>query len=176
MKRIFFIILAIILIFPGCTKKEPARTTGIDTIDNTIYQATSYFVYGFSFSGAKLISTTSNPGPDIVLYVNSDNLTPRLTLQSNNLKPSFYKYGEFADEEAAKLAFSNLKTFTATLWSDMADPINANQIWLYRSGSENYTKIRIISTINEIRNNIAYGECKFEWLYQPDGSSNFPGK
>ena len=175
MKRTYLILLVIFLVFPGCTKKEATRKSGIDTIDNIIYHSTTYFVYGFSFSEAKLISTTLNPGPDIVLYVNTDNI-PVLTLQSNNLNPSFFKYGEFADEAAAKLAFSNLTTFSASQWQEMAYPINANQIWIYRSGAENYTKIRIISTVNENRNNIAFGECKFEWVYQPDGSSTFPGK
>lgn len=161
----------------GCTKVEPTRTSGIDTIDNTTYQSTTYFVYGFSFSKAKLVSTNTNPGPDIIVYVNIDNLPHRLTLQANNLKPSFYKVGDFADEETARSAFNNLKTVSVSQWEDMADPINANQVWVYRTGgSECYAKIRISSTKNEIRNIIPYGECTFEWLYQPDGSLTFPGK
>ena len=58
----------------------------------------------------------------------------------------------------------------------MADPINANQVWVYRTGTETYAKIRIISTVNEIRDDMPYGECTFEWVYQPDGSLTFPGK
>jgi hypothetical protein len=116
------------------------------------------------------------PGPDITVYVNKDNSPYRLIFQANNLLPSFYKYGEFADEEAAILAFNNLTTFTASQWSDMADPLIPNQIWIYRSGTECYTKIRIISTVNDLRQNVAYGECKFQWVYQPDGSTTFPSE
>jgi hypothetical protein len=177
MKRTVFILSVLFLVLTGCTKKEATRTSGIDTIDNITYYSTTYYNYGFSFSKAKLVPTyPSNTGLDISLYVNTDNGTPRLTLQAENLKPSFFKVGDYADETTAQSAFDNLKTISVTQWQDMADPINPNQVWIYRSGSENYTKIRIVSTVNETRNNIAYGECTFQWVYQPDGSSTFPGK
>jgi hypothetical protein len=176
MKTTFYILLIAVSILTGCTKSEPTRTSGIDTIDNTIYQPNDPFVYGFSFSAANLVSTKASPGPDILLYVNTDNQTHRLTLQVNSLKPSLYKVGDFSDETAAKAAFGNLKTVQVTQWLDMADPIAANQIWIYRTGSDKYAKIRIISTLNEVRQLVPYGECTFEWVYQTDGSSTFPGK
>src|SRR5512133_405770 len=150
-KRVVFIVLLAVIIFTGCTKKETTRTSGIDTIDNTTHFSTTYYNYAFSFSGAKLVSTEITHGWDISLFVIVENQTSRLTFQANNLKPSFYKVGDFADEGSAKTAFDNLKTVSVSLWQDMADPISANQVWIYRSGSDTYTKIRIISTINETR-------------------------
>ncbi|MGD0754406.1 MAG: hypothetical protein ABR927_05025 [Bacteroidales bacterium] len=178
MKKRAFILLAMFSIITGCTKKEPTRTSGIDTIDNITYfsSTTTYYNYGFSFSGAKLIATTTTPGPDITIYVNVDNQTPRLTLQSNNLNPSFFKVGDFADEPTAQSAFDNLKTVSVTQWQDMADPINDNQVWIYKSGTEHYTKLRIISTVDSTMQSVPYGECTFQWVYQPDGSLTFPGK
>ena len=160
----------------GCRKDNTPRTSGTDTIDNTIYQSTTYYAFGFSFSKAKLIPTYPIPGPDITLYVIVDNQPYRLTLQARNLNPSFYKVGDFVDENAAKSAFNALNTVSVTQWQDMADPLNDNQVWIFRSGEEKFAKIRIISTINETRQGIAYGECTFQWLYQPDGSSTFPDK
>ncbi len=160
----------------GCTKKEATRTSGIDTIDNITYFSNTYYNYGFSFAGANLVPTTQNPGPDITIYVNVDNQVARLTLQADNLKPSFYKVGDFTDESAAQSAFDSLKTVSVTQWQDMADSINDNQVWIYRSGSDDYAKIRIISTVNETRQSVPYGECTFQWVYQPNGSSTFPGK
>jgi len=174
MKRTIIIFSIFLLLLAGCTKVEPTRTTGTDTIDNTTYTGTTYFVYGFSFSTAKLVSTENESAPDIIIYVNKDNTPYRLTLQANNLKPSFFKVGDYADEIAAKDAFDNLKTVSVTQWQEMADPIAANQVWIYRSGEERYTKFRIVSTVNEIRQTIAYGECTFQWVYQPDGSLTFP--
>ena len=174
MKRLSIILLAAITAFYSCKEDEIARTSGTDTIDNTTYQSTTYYVYGFSFSEGKLVSTMSDPGPDIVIYVNQDNTPSRLTLQANNMKPSFSKVGDYPDEAAAKTAFDNLKTVSVSQWSEMADPITPNQVWIYRSGNEKYTKFRIISTVNEMRQLIAYGECTFQWVYQPDGSLTFP--
>jgi hypothetical protein len=176
MKRQAFFLLAIISIFSGCAKKESARTSGIDTIDNTTLYSTTYYQYGFYFPGAKLVATTTTPGPDIILFVNNDSGTPRITLQSDNLNPSFFKVGDYSDAPTAQSAFDNLKTVSVSQWTDMADPITANQVWIYRSGSENYTKIRIVSIVNEMRQSVAYGECTFQWVYQPDGSLTFPGK
>jgi hypothetical protein len=176
MKRAIYNLLVLLFVVSACTKTEKSRTSGIDTIDNTTYQSTTYFVYGFSFSQAKLVSTIGSPGPDITVFVNNDSPPARLTLQANNLNPSFFKVGDFADENAAKTAFNNLKTVPVSQWVDMADPISANQVWIYRSGSETYAKIRIISTINEIRQTLPFGECTFQWVYQKDGSLTFPEK
>jgi hypothetical protein len=176
MKRPLFIILIFLLILSGCRKDNIKPTSGTDTIDNTTFQTTTYYVFGFSFSKATKVSTLENPGPDILVYVNSDNPPARLTLQANNLNNSFYKVGDYPDGSTAKSAFDNLKTVGAFQWVSMADPIYANQVWVYRTGSEHYAKIRIISTINEIRASLPYGEVTFEWLYQPDGSLTFPGK
>jgi hypothetical protein len=155
---------------------ETPRTSGIDTINSIVYLSTTYFVYGFSFSLAGKISTSGNPKPDITVYVNTDNLPYRLTLQAQNLNPSFYKVGDYADEQTASAAFSSLKTVVVSQWKDMADPINANQVWIYRSGTNKYAKIRIISTINEIRQGVQYGECVIQWVYQGDGSLTFTSK
>lgn len=176
MKRINYIVLAIIVAIASCTKTEKTRTSGIDTIDNIIHTSTSYFEYGFSFSQAKLISNLATPGPDITIIVVPDSLSARITLQTNNLKPSFYKVGDYADESTATAAFNNLKTVSVSVWTDVADPINPNQVWIYRSGSETYTKFRIVSTINELRQSVQYAEITFQWVYQPDGSLTFPGK
>ena len=162
MKRIIFILFVLVLILQSCTKKEPKRTSGIDTIDNTTHFSTTYFQYGFSFTGANLVATYPSPGPDITLIVNFNDLdVPRLTLQSENMLPSFYKAGEFVNETAAKSAFDNLKTVSVSQWLDMADPILPNQVWIYKSGTEHYAKIRIISTINETRQSVPYGEMYF---------------
>jgi hypothetical protein len=177
MKRIVSILIVLFTVLQACTKKEATRTSGIDSIDNITYFSTTYYNYAFSFPGAKLVSTNITHGWDISIYVNTDNVgNPRLTLQADNLNPSFFKVGDFQDETTAKAAFDNLKTVSVTQWQDMADPIAANQVWIYKSGTGTYTKIRIISTINETRQTIPYGECTFQWVYQPDGTSTFPGK
>lgn len=176
MKRIFAILCVTLVTFAGCTETPETPTGGITTIDNTVYISTTYYSIGFSFSAAKTISNIEDPGPDITVYVNKDIVPYRLIFQADNLLPSFFKYGEFTDEEAAITAFNNLTTFTVPQYADMADPVAPNQIWIYRSGTERYSKIRIISTVNEVRENVAYGECKFEWVHQPDGSTTFPPK
>ena len=127
--------------------------SGTVTIDNTTYQINTayYVIWVFIFSKAKKVSTLENPGPDITVYVNTDTPANRLTFQANNLNPSFYKIGDYPDAQSASDAFDNLKTVGNYQWTEMADPIAANQVWVYRTGTEYYAKIRIISTVNETR-------------------------
>ncbi|MDR2886649.1 MAG: hypothetical protein LBV26_01395 [Bacteroidales bacterium] len=176
MKQLFIILILVIAILPACKKDTAVRTSGTDTIDNTIHMDVTYFAYGFSFSQAKLIATTSAPGPDVVLFLNDDNTPSRLVLQANNRLPSFFKVGEYASDEEAKEVFNNLKTVPeAQQWFSIAEPIVPNQVWIYRANDEKYTKFRIIETVNEMMEDIvAYGECTFKWVHQPDGSVNFP--
>jgi hypothetical protein len=176
MKRSLFIILATLAILYGCKKDNATPTSGTVTIDNTLYGTGPYYANGFSFSKAAKISTIENPGPDISVYVNIDNPVSRLTFQANNLNPSFYKIGDYPDAASAISAFNNLKSVGTYQWVDIADPIISNQVWVYRTGSEQYVKLRIISIVNEMRNNLAFGECTFQWVYQADGSLTFPGK
>jgi hypothetical protein len=177
MKRLILSIFLAALFISGCKKDNSPAGSGTVTIDNTTYQSTTYYLYGFSFFQAKKVSTLEDPGPDITVYVNAD--TPPdtwLYLQANNLNPSFSKIGDFPDAESASTAFDDLKTVGNYSWSDLAQPIIPNQVWVYRSGTQTYAKIRIISTVNETRDNLPYGECTFEWVYQPDGSTTFPVK
>jgi hypothetical protein len=176
MKKSALIILFAGIVICSCKKENAISSSGTVTIDNKIYQSTTYYAYGFSFSKATKVSTLDTPGPDVVIYVNADAPPNRLTLQAANLNPSFYKLGDYTDGQSASAAFDNLKIVGNYQWTEMADPISANQVWVYRTGTECYAKFRIISTVNEIRNNLPYGECTFEWVYQPDGSTTFPVK
>lgn len=177
MKSLYIILLLSSAVLFSCKKDNSPSGSGTVTIDNTTYQSSTYYVYGFSFSKAKKVSTLENPGPDITIYVNAD--TPSdtwLYLQADNLNPSFSKIGDFPDAESASTAFDNLKTVGNYSWSDLAQPVAPNQVWVYKTGTPCYAKIRIISTVNETRNDLPYGECTFEWVYQPDGSTTFPSK
>ena len=182
MKRILFISIIVLAVSFSCSKDKTVPTSGTATIENTLYGQGPYYANGFSFSTAGPVSSLNDPPPDIVLYTNADDpANPKLTLQTENFKPSFHKLGDYPDAAAAVAAFNNLTAVGTYQWTDMADPVVDNQVWVYRSGSEKYSKIRIISTINENRPEVPslggqYGECTFEWVHQPDGSTTFPVK
>jgi len=156
----------------SCSREDSPATSGLVTIDNTTFLSQTYYVYGFLFSQAKLVTTIANTPPDITVDSDGTNLF----FQTNNFKPSFYKAGEYPDETTAKAAFNNLLTADVAQWEEWANPLKVNQIWIYRSGSERYAKIRIISLVSEERSGRNYAECTFEWVYQPDGTLSFPGQ
>jgi hypothetical protein len=171
---LLLVLLFQMLLMVSCKKDGTPDTSGIATIDNARSLGQTYYVYGFLFSQAKKVSTLDSPPPDITVDSDGTNIL----FMADNLKDSFYKAGEYSDAASAENAFNNLTSATVSesAWEGLASPIKVNQIWIYRSGTAHYTKIRIISLIAEIRSGNPYAECKFEWVYQPDGSLTFPGK
>jgi hypothetical protein len=172
MKNIFLILMSVSICMVSCKKEKEIPVSGIVTIDNTTRLSQTYYVYGFLFSRAELVSTLDNPPPDITVESDGTNLF----FQTNTLKNSFYKYGEYDNADEAIEAFGNLTTVSVTQWVGLAYPVEPDQIWIYRTGDEHYAKLRIISTVSEVREDHDYAECTFEWVYQPDGSLTFPGK
>jgi hypothetical protein len=172
MKTPFYIIVFVLLLSASCKKDDSPRTSGTATIDNVRGQ--DYNVNGFQFSTGQIVSTGKTPGPDIT--VDSTTMQPyRVIFQANNLRSSFHRYGDYPDENAAKTAFNELHSISVTTWIDLADPVLPHQIWLYRSGNDKYSKLRIISIArpdHPVQEHVV--EVTFEWVHQPDGSLNFP--
>jgi hypothetical protein len=178
MKSSFIIMLLLSVVLAACKKNDTPSASGTVTIDNTLSgnANTGYYSYGFLFSQAKKVSTLEIPEPDVSVYVNPGTSPASLTLQANNLNPSFSKIGDYPDAQSAIAAFNDLKTVGTYNWVEMADPIASNQVWVYRTGTPCYAKLRIISTVVDNTKTPVFGECTFEWVYQPDGSTTFPAK
>jgi hypothetical protein len=175
MRKVVLILIPILILMHSCKKEDVIPTSGTVTLNNTLAfnpVSQDYYAYGFLFSKAEKVTSNDTPAPDIM--VDSD--VTSIFFQANNFRNSFYKSGEYADEASAKEAFKNITEVNATQWLGMATLLKSNQVWIYRSGTEHYAKLRIISTVMEVRNNLDYAECTFEWVYQPDALSTFPGK
>jgi hypothetical protein len=177
MKNISLILLVLLCLLPACKKNNTPDTSGIITINNILeFNNThqTWFVYGFLFSEAKLVAKLRPTSPGV--SIDNDGTLANLILQEYNLENSFYKVGNFASAAAAGQAFNNLTSVSVTQWAEWADSIKANQIWIYRSGTEHYAKIMIVNTVSKDSIPRDYAECTFEWVYQPDGTLTFPGK
>lgn len=175
MRKTISILFILFLLLPSCNKKDDPDVSGTATINNELtldQQRQTYINYGFLFSEGKLVSNIDTPSPDIIIF--RDGLT--ISFEANNLKNSFSKHGEYTDQSLAKEAFNKLMSASVSQWLASAVPLKENQVWLYRSGTDKYAKIRIISIKTEIRGTFEYAECNFEWVYQPDGTLTFPGK
>jgi hypothetical protein len=162
-----------ILILSGCQKEDTPPVSGNVTIDNTLYGNGPYYVFGFSFVLAEKRSTLDNPPPDIT--IDNDDVPGNLMFEANNRNNSFFLVGEYLPAEALQ-TFNGLTTITIQehQWQGIGHLVKPDQVWIYRSGTGHYTKIRIVSTKTESQSPRDYAECTFDWMFQPDGSLTFP--
>ena len=169
--------ISALIFLPSCTKPVKIPTSGTVTINNILKmdpKTQAYYSNGFLFSTGSIVSSLSVPGPDVNII--NDGTTGDLILATNNFQNSFYKAGTYASAAVAKTVFDTLSAPVVNQWAVWADSLKAGQVWIYKSGDEHYSKIRIVSTISEMRSGTAYSECTFDWVYQPDGSLTFPVK
>jgi hypothetical protein len=184
MKKFSLLILLLVLFFARCKKEstdipdqDSIRLSGIDTINDSLKwsnELQTWTIMGFLFSQAKLVPYPGSPNPDIT--VETDGTLANIILQTNNYKNSFYLSGEFENATLAEQAFDNLTSLNVLQWAARADSLKANQIWVYKSGTNHYAKLRIISAFSKAASPNNYAECTFEWVYQPDGTLTFPAR
>lgn len=167
-------LLAVMSLLGGCGGDE-VPTSGTVTVTNELFGSGPYYAMGFSFAAADLVSTLTEPY-DISIQAGS--LTTggptEAFLSANTLEPSFALKGEYGTESAAKSAFDALASVGTASYIELAAPLKENQVWVIRTEDERYAKIRIIDVTLDISGEDPYATCKFEWVFQPDGSTQFP--
>jgi hypothetical protein len=172
-KTVYF--FCILLLLSGC-KDDEVPLSGTVTIDNEIYGTTVYYAYGFTFSKAAKVSSLDTPGPDITVQagVVTGGVVIEPFLSANTFKPSFGLIGEYPSANEAQAAFNALTDAGNPVWIDLAAPLKNNQVWVVRTGEEKYAKIRTIEVVLDDVELPPFASCKFQWVFQPDGSKTFP--
>jgi hypothetical protein len=177
MRKFIYIFSLSLILIASCRKQNDIPTSGTATLNNVLkmdQMLQTYYSMGFLFSAGSMVSTLDVPPPDINII--NDGTLNNLILATNNFENSFCKIGSYPNASAAINVFDTLKSPKVIQWKVWADSIKANQVWIYKSGNEHYAKIRIVSTVSELRSGDNYSECTFDWVYQPDGSLTFPVK
>jgi hypothetical protein len=167
-------LLAVMSLLGGCGGDE-VPTSGTVTVTNELFGSGPYYAMGFSFAAADLVSTLTEPY-DISIQAGS--LTTggpiEAFLSANTLEPSFALKGEYGTGSAAKSAFDALASVGTASYIELASPLKENQVWVVRTEDERYAKIRIIQIDFDPTVPPYYASCQFEWVFQPDGSTQFP--
>jgi hypothetical protein len=166
--------LAVTLLLTGCGG-EDVPVSGTITVTNELFGSGPYYALGFSFAAADLVSTLTEPYD---IDIKAGSLTTggptEAFLSANTLDPSFALKGEYGTESEAKSAFDALASVGAVSYIELAAPLRENQVWVVRTEDERYAKIRIIEVTLDLSGEDPYATCKFEWVFQPDGSKQFP--
>lgn len=181
MNRISIILLLSGLLALISCKREDDKRRGEAVIDNRLYESElSYYALGFHFATASLARTDGSPFPDITLIAETG-AGGVITSVVFNGPPAlksfpFSLYGTYQNEDAAVAAFNEIKSFEVSdfTWSELGRQVAENQIWLYRSTESRFAKLFVLEVITEERDGVPYAECRFRWVYQPDGTAAFP--
>jgi len=175
--RKYILLLVLASLLAACSKEDPIPTAGTVTIDSQSMGDPVYYKIGFTFATATLTRSTSTPKPDITVFASPDlwgNYTGAY-FAADTFHPSFSLYGDYTSPSESQTAFSALLEVPAgAVWTDLADDLAINQIWIIRTADEKYAKIRIVTLEGKTSATQVYAECKFDWVFQPDGTTIFP--
>lgn len=175
-KYLILTVSLFLFLVTGCSKEKEEQTSGIDTIESTIYPGgTGYYAIGFSFDQGKSTSTDSKPKPDITVHplTAAGALAPGAYLDTSIPVAPFAFASESDTPAEAKASYDKLDFVGNVTWVASANPIRENQVWIFKTTQGNYVKFRIIKLIGENRTEGAWVSVKFEWKIQPDGTATF---
>jgi hypothetical protein len=177
--RKLFLIVMIAVMAAACSKDDgPVPVSGTVTLSSkSVEGGGTFYVLGYTFSTASFTRSTSNPGPDVALLhtTGAAGAYSGSYFAAVTFLPSFRLYGEYAGANEAETAFDALTEVPGgESWGETGDGLAINQIWIVRTAEEKYAKIRIISLEVPSAVSPVNSECRFEWVFQPDGTSTFP--
>jgi hypothetical protein len=184
MRKINFIIFILFFTLSCCKKDDSPPLSGTTTIDNILKNTKpdnsgTYYAFGFSVTSGKSVSTLQSPLDVITINADFDiNYNVRkIYFATNNFSNSFFRYGVYPDASFAANAFNSLTSFTEPAsWKEIGDSVKINQIWIYKTSTSGFAKLKVTATAAEKRDTKPYAECTFDWVYQPDGTYTFPKK
>lgn len=166
-----------ILLLAACGKDDQ-KTSGTIMLTNELFDAGSYYyAFGLSFDEAKAVPTLPDQyRADITVQAGAVTSGGPVVvfLTNNTLDPPFALIGTYASESEAKTSFDGLKNPGTLTYVDLAAPLADNQVWVVRTRDNKFAKIRIIEVVLDTDANPDFASCRFDWVWQPDGTATFP--
>jgi hypothetical protein len=176
-------LLLIVVIINGCdnsTEPGEAKTSGETTINTVLVNMK---ITGFSFSAGGNISypNTKNVIPDIIVLVQQDeqgNITGVFLSPADSVRPAFRLLKSSTNADSAAAYFNNLTEVPDSDYNWLALSVRENQVLAVKTVDEKYGAIQILHTqaytdSSDPNSPTVYGEAKFKWKYQPNGSRIF---
>ncbi len=179
MNRILLFSVLLLFAFSGCEKEENPDTSGEATLTSDRFlEGSTYSIYGFSFEQGRVIKY--NPAgegiiPDFFILPKTETggQPTGALLDSPNQNKSFSLTAEFSDSSLALQYFNAYKNIIDSNYVFLADPLEKNQVWTFRTNSNRFGKILIKDVKALVKDTENYAETTFLWEYQPDGSLEF---
>jgi len=179
MKRVFLFSALLLFAFSGCEKEKIPDNSGEATLTSDRFlEGSTYSIWGFSFDQREVIKY--NPAgegiiPDFfILPITGTGGQPTgALLDSPNQNKSFSLTAEFNDSSLALQYFNDYKNIIDSNYVSLANPLEKNQVWTFRTTANKFGKILIIEVKAYVKDSENYAETTFLWEYQPDGSMDF---
>ena len=179
MNKILFFSALLLFAFSGCEKEEDPDTSGEATLTSDRFlEGSTYSIYGFSFEQGKVIKY--NPAgegiiPDffIMPVTEAGGLVTGALFDSPNQNKSFSLTAEFNDSSLALQYFNSYKNIIDSNYVSLANPLEKNQVWAFRTAANKFGKILIKDVKAFVKDTENYAETTFLWEFQPDGSLEF---
>ena len=154
MKTKFFIFICLIIL-TACDKDKVK--------ENDIFTLTSDDMNGFSIESLKIISFNQQIDFSVLAHQDETGKVVSPFFSSPNLERKFALIDNFENYEIAFQSFESFKLEDNYIFDKFALPVQPNQIWLVKTGTEKYGIILVTSSVfYEKKDKTSYAEVSFK--------------
>lgn len=171
----------ILLAGAACDKLFGPDKKGEITLSSETF-GDSYYLFGYSYERGDYYKFPfkGEPVPDIINEGYRELVGGKVvSLPGFNIPAQvngFALVGEFESLEEARSFFDGYKKVEEGLqFVTVSDVVELYQVWVQKTQSGKYIKLLVTEVVSLTgENEVPFNEVELEFVYQPDGSGNFP--
>jgi hypothetical protein len=142
----------------------------------------SYYLFGYSYEDGDFYKYPfdGEPVPDIINEGYRELVGGEVVVLPGFNTPDrvngFALLGEFENLEEARSFFKDYKKVEDGLqFVTVSEVVELYQVWVQKTADGHYVKLLVRESKNlENDNGVPYNEVRLDYVYQPDGSTDFP--
>ena len=178
--------VTLLLFLGACEGLLGPDLSGEIKLSSQLFGSESYYIFGYSYEDGEMYKYsytgfTGDPVPDIInegfLVIEGSKQISLPGFNTPALVNGFALVGEFESLGDARNFYEGYGQVEEGLqFETVSDTVELYQVWVHQTSAGNYVKMVVTNILDfEVESGRPYNEVTLEYVYSPDGSTDFPG-
>jgi hypothetical protein len=172
----------LLLFLVGCEGLVGPDLSGKIKLSSQLFGSESYYLFGYSYEDGEFYKYpyTGERVPDIInegfLVIEGSKQTSLPGFNTPGMVNGFALVGEFESLGDARGFYEGYDQVEEGLqFETVSDTVELYQVWVHQTSAGNYVKMVVTSILDfEVESGRPYNEVTLEYVYSPEGSTDFP--